>query len=92
MTHEELLQVESSARQHNEVMLNQSRLAYTIEQEELGRFNLLRPKIFIDGDQWCCLYGDDIQTGIAGFGSTPDKAIWDWNLQWNKEITKESKQ
>jgi len=24
-----------------------------------------------DGNQWCCLYGENLQEGIAGFGSTP---------------------
>ena len=27
---------------------------------------LYKPKIFIDGDQWCCLYGENIQDGVAG--------------------------
>lgn len=29
----------------------------------------------LDGDQWCVLYGKDLQEGIAGFGPTPDEAI-----------------
>ena len=33
----------------------------------------LRP--FLDGGQWCVLYGPDIQEGIAGFGESPEKAI-----------------
>ena len=32
------------------------------------------PRIFKDGDAWCCLLGDNIQDGIAGFGNTPDAA------------------
>ena len=28
-----------------------------------------------DGDQWCVLYGDNLQEGIAGFGPTPDEAV-----------------
>lgn len=31
-------------------------------------------KPFKDGDQWCFLYGDNIQDGIAGFGKTIQEA------------------
>ena len=34
---------------------------------------------FKDGDQWCVLLGDNLQSGIAGFGKTPEKAIFDFN-------------
>lgn len=30
---------------------------------------------FKDGDKWCVLLGEDIQSGICGFGNTPEKAI-----------------
>ncbi len=36
---------------------------------------LLRPTIFKDGNQWCALYGDNLQKGVAGFGDTPDAAM-----------------
>ena len=48
-------------------------------------FSMLKPKLFIDGNQWCVLYGDDIQSGITGFGETPNKAILDWNRAWHKK-------
>lgn len=38
-------------------------------------FSVLKPKIFQDGTAWCALYGDDLATGIAGFGPTPAKAL-----------------
>lgn len=28
-----------------------------------------------DGDQWCALYGENLQEGIAGFGDTPYNAM-----------------
>ena len=37
---------------------------------------------FRDGAQWCVLYGPDLQTGIAGFGDTPDAAIWNFELKF----------
>jgi hypothetical protein len=32
-----------------------------------------------DGDCWCVLYGDDIQSGICGFGESPSKAMLAFN-------------
>jgi len=29
----------------------------------------------LDGDQWCVLYGENLQEGISGFGPTPDEAV-----------------
>ena len=29
-----------------------------------------------DGNQWCILYGENLQSGIVGFGDTPEKAIY----------------
>jgi len=43
---------------------------------------LFRPALFPDGDQWCALYGDDLQAGVAGFGDTPARAMDDFDTQW----------
>lgn len=50
---------------------------------------LLRPKIYIDGNMWCVLYGDNLQDGIAGFGETPAQAMNDFDSAWNKKLTQE---
>jgi hypothetical protein len=34
-----------------------------------------RPTLSADGDQWCVLLGSDLQSGVAGFGDTPDLAM-----------------
>ena len=47
---------------------------------------LFRPALSIDGDQWCALYGDDLQCGVAGFGDSPAEAMWDFNRQWATKI------
>ena len=44
---------------------------------------LYRPALSIDGDQWCALYGEDLQAGVAGFGATPALAMQDFDKQWN---------
>lgn len=43
---------------------------------------LMRPKLSIDGNQWCALYGDNLQDGVAGFGDSPQKAMADFDKNW----------
>ena len=43
---------------------------------------LYRPKLYKDGNMWCALYGDDIQSGVCGFGKSPGKAMDDFNRNW----------
>lgn len=43
---------------------------------------LFKPRLFIDGNMWCALYGDDLQSGIAGFGESPDKAMREFDEAW----------
>lgn len=51
---------------------------------------LMRPKLYLDGDQWCALYGDNLQEGLAGFGDTPAAAMADFNTAWQKPIKESS--
>jgi hypothetical protein len=46
----------------------------------------MRPKLFIDGNQWCALYGENLQDGVAGFGDSPAKACSDFDDNWQKSI------
>lgn len=45
---------------------------------------VLKPKIAKDGNQWCILYGDNLQEGIAGFGTTPAEAAREFTNAWYK--------
>ena len=47
---------------------------------------IFRPKIYIDGNKWCALYGDNLQDGVAGFGDSPSAAMYDFDLNWHKKI------
>lgn len=38
-------------------------------------------KPFKDGNQWCFLYGENIQEGIVGFGDTIYEAAYDFYEQ-----------
>lgn len=46
-----------------------------------------RPKLYIDGNKWCALYGDNLQDGVAGFGQSPADAIWDFDRAWHAKLT-----
>ena len=50
-------------------------------------FLQLKPRIFIDGDKWCALYGENLQDGVAGFGESPALAMHDFNDNWHKKIS-----
>ena len=47
---------------------------------------LFRPKLTIDGDQWCALYGVNIQEGVAGFGKSPKEAMESFDKAWGEEL------
>ena len=48
---------------------------------------LFRPTLSADGDQWCALYGDNLQVGVAGFGETPEKAMIAFDIAWLNDLT-----
>lgn len=43
---------------------------------------VFRPTLKTDGDQWCFLLGENLQNGVAGFGSSPEAAAKDFDHQW----------
>ena len=84
MKTEELLMVESSQKQQHQDLEHQSKMNLLVEQEEYNLFALLKPKLVKDGNQWCCLYGENLQERILGFGDTPYLAILAWAKEWHK--------
>ena len=72
-----------------DTLTNQSRHNAAIEAEEMNLVALLRPRVFIDGNKWCVLYGDDLMNGIAGFGDSPILAVYDFNKAWRKPIAQQ---
>lgn len=57
---------------------------------------VFRPSLSIDGSMWCALLGDDLQTGVAGFGETPaaamtafDQAFWKGRTPIGQALAKE---
>ena len=48
---------------------------------------LWKPRLFIDGNQWCALFGENIQEGVVGFGDSPDAAMREFDAAWYKKLT-----
>jgi len=62
-----------------------NQMASIITQEsDFSLVSQLKARVFPDGNQWCVLYGDNIQEGVCGFGDTPYLAVVDFNNQWYK--------
>jgi hypothetical protein len=81
----EAANVRLSAAQHQQEAAL-SKLAQAQEQREHALFVALKPTILQDGNQWCVLYGEDLQVGIAGFGDSPHLAVLDFNTNWYKSL------
>jgi len=70
-----------------EAVVRAAREFETLAQDLRRPFNMIKPRVFRDGDQWCALHGDDIQIGVCGFGDSPDAAAYDFDRAWH-ETTK----
>lgn len=65
---------------------HQVRMRLLEQQEDYNLFHFLKPKVSIDGNQWCVLYGENLQDGIAGFGDTLHKAILNFNENFHTPV------
>lgn len=71
-----------------ETLTQQSRHSAAIEAEEMNLVSLLRPRVFLDGNKWCVLYGENIMDGVCGFGDSPILAVYAFNKAWRMELPK----
>ena len=46
---------------------------------------IYRPRLFVDGDKYCALYGENLVEGCAGFGDTSEAAMWDFDKNWRQQ-------
>lgn len=70
--------VANADRQH------EIKMAILNEQVDYNLVSILKPTITKDGNQWCVLFGSDLQEGVAGFGDTPHLAILDFNKAFHR--------
>lgn len=69
-----------------ETLIQQSKHNAAIESEEMNLVALLRPRVFIDGNMWCVLYGENIMDGVVGFGESPILAVYDFSKEWRRRL------
>ena len=43
-----------------------------------------KPALSKDGNSWCALLGDNLQSGVSGFGDTPMQALWAFDIAMNR--------
>ena len=60
-----------------------------VELELIRPSAVFRPALSIDGDQWCALYGANLQEGVAGFGASPELAMRDFDRCWQQRKASE---
>ena len=61
--------------------------AYQEAAEEQMRPSVLyKPALAIDGNQWCALYGKNLQDGVAGFGDSVADAMYDFDKNFNAKL------
>lgn len=56
--------------------------AAEVASQQMRPSVLMRPAISLDGNQWCALYGDNLQDGVAGFGDSPALAMAAFDRAW----------
>jgi hypothetical protein len=61
--------------------------ALNVEYQRGRTSFLLRPRLFVDGNQWCALYGENVQDGVAGFGDSPADAFLDFDRAWETSLS-----
>ncbi|MDQ7798513.1 MAG: hypothetical protein RDU76_06180 [Candidatus Edwardsbacteria bacterium] len=83
---QEYWQMRSSQEQFHQELQHREQMNIAVATLDLINVKMLQPKIYIDGDMWCVLYGENLQDGIAGFGKTPFYAISDFNTALNKPV------
>lgn len=60
-------------------------MGFTVLGPRVSGAELLRPKVFRDGDKWCALYGENIMEGISGFGNTAAEAVAEFEHNYFSE-------
>jgi hypothetical protein len=70
---------------HHEEVLYQEELLRIQEERELILIKQTGAKLSRDGNQYCYLIGEDMQSGVAGFGKTPYAAMMELNRKFYNE-------
>jgi hypothetical protein len=80
-------------KQDNEDRLQRERLALFIQQQEHHDRPSTKhqPRLSIDGNMWCALFGEDLMNGVAGFGKSPAEAYAEFDKAWTTKLPERAK-
>jgi len=56
-------------------MVQKEKMFFEYQKAALECFNQLKCTLTKDGDQWCVLWGKDLQVGQGFFGNNPEQTI-----------------
>ena len=62
-----------------------------VERTQFNLVAFLKPKLSVDGNQYCFLYGENLQDGVTGFGDSPAHAAEDFSRNWYKSLQNKKK-
>jgi len=82
----QIFREESAQRQHYDQMQHQDKMTDLYDKSRYELISILGLKPQKDGNQWCYLYGDNLQEGIAGFGDSIYDAMIDFYKEFHKPI------
>lgn len=63
----------------HDTIIYQTKMGMLSDEAEFTPVRALGASLSVDGNQFCWLFGDNIQEGISGFGDTPHLAMLDFN-------------
>lgn len=63
---------------HESNLEHSERMSLIYDERVMMLVQRLGARIYKDGDEYCCLYGGNIQEGICGFGRNPYLAAVDF--------------
>ena len=74
----------------NEDLVHYARMAHEDFRDVVSEYErpsvLYRPTLYVDGDKWCALLGENLQTGVVGFGASPDEAMRAFDKAWFEKL------
>jgi hypothetical protein len=56
------------------------------DQSVPASVKVLKPLLFVDGNSYCCVLGEDPQAGVFGCGVTAHEALQDWDNHLKERI------
>jgi hypothetical protein len=78
--------------QHTHPLLAEAAVCISQYAQNLNRpCTIWKPKLFIDGNKWCAIYGDNLMEGVAAFGDSPSDAMCEFDRAWYEKLASETK-